>query len=112
MNNSPPYADKTKRPRRPITPKQIVKIAVICVALIVALAIIGGCWYTVDDKQEAVITTFGKVTNVAGAGLHFKIPLIQSVHKVDVNVFQKIYLGIENDYRRLQHRQCGLFHRV
>lgn len=96
MNNTPPYADKTqppKRPMKPLTPARIVRLVLIVVVVIVALTIIGGSWYTVDDKQEAVVTTFGKVTNVTGAGMHFKLPLIQQVHKVDVNVFQKIYLG-------------------
>lgn len=58
--------------------------------LLVALT----CWYTVDDKQQAVVTTFGKVTDVTDAGVHFRLPLgIQQVHKVDVNVYQKIELG-------------------
>ena len=52
------------------------------------------CWYTVDDKQQAVVTTFGKVTDITGAGVHFKAPFgIQQVQKVDVNVYQKIELG-------------------
>ena len=52
------------------------------------------CWYTVDDKQQAVVTTFGKVTDVTSAGVHFKLPFgIQKVQKVDVNVYQKIELG-------------------
>ena len=52
------------------------------------------CWYTVDDKQQAVVTTFGKVTDITGAGVHFKLPFgIQQVQKVDVNVYQKIELG-------------------
>ena len=52
------------------------------------------CWYTVDDKQQAVVTTFGKVTDITGAGVHFKAPFgIQKVEKVDVNVYQKIELG-------------------
>ena len=64
--------------------------------LVVILLIIGSmtCWYTVDDKQQAVVTTFGRVTNVTDAGVHFKLPFgIQQVHKVDVNVYQKIELG-------------------
>ena len=53
-----------------------------------------GCFYTVDDKQQAVVTTFGQVTDVTDAGLHFKLPFgIQQVQKVDVNVYQKIELG-------------------
>ena len=52
------------------------------------------CFYTVNDKQQAVVTTFGKVTDVVDAGVHFKVPFgIQQVHKVDVNVYQKIELG-------------------
>ena len=52
------------------------------------------CFYTVDDKQQAVVTTFGKVTDVTDAGVHFKLPFgIQQVHKVNVNVYQKIELG-------------------
>ena len=54
--------------------------------------------YTVDDKQQAVVTTFGKVTDVTGAGLHFKLPFgIQKVNRVDVNVYQKIELGYSTD---------------
>ena len=60
------------------------------------------CFYTVNDKQQAVVTTFGRVTDVVDAGVHFKLPFgIQQVHKVDVNVYQKIELGYStsgNDY--------------
>ena len=72
-------------------------------ALIAALAIAIGmaamtCFYTVDDKQQAVVTTFGKVTEVTEAGVHFKLPFgIQHVDKVDVNVYQKIELGYSSD---------------
>ena len=68
----------------------------IITAAIAILVIIGitTCFYTVDDKQQAVVTTFGKVTDVTDAGLHFKLPFgIQQVEKVDVNVYQKIELG-------------------
>ena len=60
--------------------------------LVLTLAL--SSFYTVDDKQQAVVTTFGKVTDVTGPGLHFKLPMgIQAIHKVDVNVYQKIELG-------------------
>ena len=68
----------------------------ILTAVIIALAVvvIMGCWYTVDDKQQAVVTTFGKVTDITDAGVHFKLPFgIQKVQKVNVNVYQKIELG-------------------
>ena len=63
-------------------------------AALLVLAVALTCFYTVDDKQQAVVTTFGKVTDVTEAGVHFKLPLgIQKVEKVDVNVYQKSELG-------------------
>ena len=45
-----------------------------------------------------MVTTFGKVTDVVDAGVHFKFPFgIQNVQKVDVNVYQKIELGYSSD---------------
>ncbi len=74
--------------------KKIAKIAVIAAVAIFVLIGVLTSFYTVDDKQQAVVTTFGKYTGITGAGLHFKLPYgIQQVHKVDVNVYQKIELG-------------------
>ncbi len=74
--------------------KKIKRIAIIAIIVVAAVALLSTCWYTVDEKQQAVVTTFGKVTDVTGAGMHFKLPLgLQQVHKVDVNVYQKIELG-------------------
>ena len=68
--------------------------------LLIAVLFIGAmtCFYTVDDKQQAVVTTFGKVTAINDAGVHFKLPFgIQKVQKVDVHVYQKIELGYRTD---------------
>ena len=74
--------------------RRIIIIAVI----LVLLAGAGSCFYTVNDKQQAVVTTFGRVTDVVDAGVHFKLPFgIQHVQKVDVNVYQKIELGYSSD---------------
>ena len=70
------------------------------IALLVIVLVIGAfsSYYTVDDKQQAVVTTFGKVTDITDPGLHFKLPFgIQQVHKVDVNVYQRIELGYSSD---------------
>ena len=73
------------------------KIGTTVILVLLIMAIASGamsCFYTVDDKQQAVVTTFGKVTDITDAGVHFKLPFgIQSVEKVDVNVYQKIELG-------------------
>ncbi|MBE6959358.1 MAG: FtsH protease activity modulator HflK [Ruminococcaceae bacterium] len=72
----------------------------IVVGVLLAIIIIGAmtCFYTVDDKEQAVVTTFGAVTDITEAGVHFKLPFgIQQVEKVEVNVYQKIELGYTSD---------------
>ncbi len=79
---------------KPVDWKKIRKIAVTAAIVLVVLVGMLTCVYTVDDKQQAVVTTFGKVTEITDPGLHFKLPFgIQQVHKVDINVYQKIELG-------------------
>lgn len=92
---TPPQAPK---PKRGPSPKKIGKIAVIVVVALVLIIGFESCFYTVDDKQQAVVTTFDKVTAITDAGVHFKLPFgIQKVQKVDVNVYQKIELGYRGD---------------
>ena len=75
-------------------PKKISRIAIVAVLIIAIGLLASTCWYTVDDKQQAVVTTFGKVTDITDAGVHFLLPFgIQQVQHVDVNVYQKIELG-------------------
>ena len=74
--------------------KKLPKIVLIAVIVLVLLAVAASSWYTVNDKEQAVVTTFGKVTDITDAGFHFKLPFgIQKVEKVNVNVYQKIELG-------------------
>jgi len=61
---------------------------------ILFLVAVSNSAYTVNDQQQAVVLTFGKATNVVGAGIHFKLPdPIQSVIKVPVQQTQKLELG-------------------
>ena len=74
--------------------KKLGKYILIGAIVLVLLVGLFTSIYTVDDKQQAVVTTFGKVTEITGPGLHFKMPFgIQKAHPVDVNVYQKIELG-------------------
>ncbi len=94
--NQPPQAPK--KPKKGINFKKIGTTAALVFLAIVLVILAGTCFYTVDDKQQAVVTTFGKVTDVTDAGVHFKLPFgIQMVQKVDVNVYQKIELGYTTD---------------
>lgn len=68
-------------------------------ALIVLILILTSL-YTVNDKQQAVVTTFGKVTSVADPGIHIKAPFgIQQATLVNVNELQKIEIGFRTGDR-------------
>ncbi len=55
-------------------------ILILCVVLVLAL----GSFYSVSEQENAVVTQFGKIVRTDTAGLYFKIPLLQSVRKVDI----------------------------
>lgn len=87
--------------------KKAFRIVLIVLAALIVLTAGATCFYTVDDKEQAVVTTFGKVTEITDAGVHFKLPFgIQQVEKVDVNVYQQIELGYRSvgstDYEVLE----------
>lgn len=77
--------------------KRIVKTTVASLIAMFAIIVVIGSIYTVDEQSQAVVTTFGKVTAVQGAGLKFKVPFIQRVKQVPVNMTQKISIGYEYD---------------
>ena len=42
--------------------------------------------YTLKDSQQAVVTTLGVPKTISSSGLHFKLPFIQKVKKVDTTI--------------------------
>ncbi len=98
MENNGTYSWSANQPQKPTDWKKL-RTGLIVAAVAVALLILASTsFYTVDDKQQAVVTTFGAVTDITDAGVHFKLPFgIQQVQKVDVNVYQKIELGYQSD---------------
>src|SRR5215467_8838546 len=62
---------------------------------LVALTIVFGSWYTVDQTQRAVLLRFGAVVNVVQPGLHFKLPWIESVYKIDMQTHTKTWQKME-----------------
>ena len=72
------------------------KKMLVIIPVVLALALLflfAGPVYTVGEQEQAVVTTFGKVTSVQDAGPHFRIPLVQTVKKVPTYVTQKMYIG-------------------
>ena len=91
--------------------KRLAKNVLVIILFVLVLTMAGTCFYTVDDKQQAVVTTFGRVTDITEAGVHFKLPFgIQQVRKVDVNVYQKIELGYssEGNYYNVNQNESAM----
>ena len=73
----------------------LLKKAVIpAVIIIVGIIILSNSFYTIREQEQAVVTTFGTPQAVAEPGLHFKIPLVQEVRKVNTTI-QGIAIGYD-----------------
>lgn len=62
------------------------KLIAIVAAVIVALIVVTGSFYTIKEQEQAVLITFGQAKAVTEPGLHFKIPLVQQVKKVNTTI--------------------------
>jgi membrane protease subunit HflC len=83
-----------------MNPRQIALIVIGLVA-IVALLVISGALYIVDEREQVIITQFGKPVGepVTEPGLYFKIPFIQKRQ-----VFEKRFLEWDGDRNQLPTR--------
>ena len=69
-----------------ISPAQIKKAAIIIISVIAVLILAFNCTYQVKEQEQAVLLTFGNAQPVTESGLHFKIPFVQTVEKVDTTI--------------------------
>jgi membrane protease subunit HflK len=78
--------------------KKIFTFGPIIITIILLVYLLFNSIYTVKETDQAVIETFGQVTSVKDAGLHFKLPYpIQSVKYVSVNKTEKLQIGYTSD---------------
>lgn len=62
------------------------KIIGIAAIVIIAIILLTGSTYQIREQEQAVLITFGQAKAVTEPGLHFKIPLIQHVKKVNTTI--------------------------
>ena len=66
-----------------------IKIIAIIAIIVIAAAVLALSLFTVDETEQAIVTQLGKfVKEVKQPGLHFKIPLIQTVHRFEARVLE------------------------
>lgn len=61
-----------------------VRLAQVAVPALFGLSVVLGSWYTIDQGERGVLLRFGKLSSVEQPGLHFKVPFIDSIHKMTV----------------------------
>lgn len=65
--------------------------AVLAVIGLVAVFAFFGAFYTIDAGERGVVLRNGRVTGVADAGLHFKLPFVDDVYKISTRTFTVPY---------------------
>ena len=71
--------------------------------LVVAVAVVSGTLYTVDQRQNAIVFQLGEVKEVViTPGLHFKWPILQNVRHFDMRI-----LTYDDAEPRSEERRVG-----
>jgi modulator of FtsH protease HflC len=62
----------------------------IIVTIIVAVILANLCFYAVAEHEQVILTQFGRPVGqpIRTAGLHFKLPLIQTVNRIDKRILE------------------------
>jgi regulator of protease activity HflC (stomatin/prohibitin superfamily) len=79
-----------------------LRTIVLAVVALVALMTLFGSWYTVDQGERAVVLRLGATVGEDGPGLHFKLPWINTVHKITVQNQNRRYTKLETYSRDQQ----------
>ena len=99
QNNGFHAFKKEKSPKKGSSPSmgKVFRIAGIVALVLLAIVLISGSFYSIQEEEQAVVCTFGKPKAVTEPGLHFKVPLVQTVSKVNTTI-QGFAIGYTSDY--------------
>lgn len=70
--------------------REVNKMKIKLIIIIVALIVLFNAFYIIDERQQVIITQFGKPVGdaITDAGLQIKIPFIQKVHFFDKRIME------------------------
>ncbi|MFT3982303.1 MAG: FtsH protease activity modulator HflK [Lachnospiraceae bacterium] len=80
----------------PLTGKVLRTVGIVVLVLF-AVILISGSFYSIQEEEQAVVCTFGKPKAVTEPGLHLKVPVVQTVSKVNTTI-QGFAIGYTSDY--------------
>lgn len=85
---------KPKTPQPQIKVKQKMNYISLGIAAAVGVAgitIVGGSWYTIDQRERGVLLRNGKLISVEQPGLGFKLPLVDDVKRISTETMLSRY---------------------
>jgi regulator of protease activity HflC (stomatin/prohibitin superfamily) len=71
--------------------KTVLGIGGAVVVGLIALTVVGGSFYTVDQGERGVILRNGAVVGTAEPGLGFKLPIVDSIREINVQTQARVY---------------------
>ncbi|MEN2983886.1 MAG: FtsH protease activity modulator HflK [Dictyoglomaceae bacterium] len=76
-------------PKHQFSFQSVLSLIIIIFVILIAL----GSFYFVGPAEAGILKRFGKIIGVYGPGLHWKIPIIDSVHKIDIAAIRRLEIG-------------------
>ncbi|MCS7201442.1 MAG: FtsH protease activity modulator HflK [Dictyoglomus sp.] len=76
-------------PKHQFSFQNVFSLIIIIFVILIAL----GSFYFVGPAEAGILKRFGKIIGVYGPGLHWKIPIIDSVHKIDIAAIRRLEIG-------------------
>ena len=86
QKNTVNFEEKIPHYKPPGFGDNLKKVLISFVVIMLAAVVAGGSTYQIREQEQAVLTTLGKAHAVTEPGLHFKIPVIQQVQKVNTTI--------------------------
>lgn len=101
QNENNPFDNLLSRVSEPLR-RIFSKISMsIVIVVMILLGIVLGLdsYYKIADKEQAIVIRFGKAQTIKETGLHFKVPIIDRVQKVDTTI-QSFSIGYDEKTNR------------
>ena len=80
----------------------------IIIVLVVLVIFSGSPFYTVEQGQAGILLRFGKVSEIATPGLHFKLPFVDRVLLMSTRIEKRIYDKVQSYSRDVQEASVRL----
>ena len=77
---------KPEMPGKSVNKGRVLKSVWLFIAVVALITIGSSSYYTIQEEEQAVVCTFGAPKAVTTPGLHFKVPFIQTVTKVNTTI--------------------------